>query len=85
GRLLYSTCSLEPEENEAVVAECLAANAGFSLCPLDNSVHALTAKGILTSLGTEHLQSSALTNGFLRTIPGIHSCDGFFAALVVRN
>ena len=29
GRIIYSTCSLEPEENEAVCAEFLAANADF--------------------------------------------------------
>jgi len=85
GRLLYSSCSLEPEENEAVVAECLAANPGFLLRSLDDSVQELAARGILTPNGAEHIRASALKNGFLRTIPGLHNCDGFFAALLMRN
>ncbi|MBM4439980.1 MAG: 16S rRNA (cytosine(967)-C(5))-methyltransferase RsmB [Candidatus Rokubacteria bacterium] len=33
GRLVYATCSLEPEENEAVVADFLAAHGAFALDP----------------------------------------------------
>jgi len=85
GRLLYSTCSLEPEENEAVVAECLTANPGFTLHSFDETIQSLADSEILTPQGAERISTSALKNGFLRTIPGLHNCDGFFAALLMRN
>jgi 16S rRNA (cytosine967-C5)-methyltransferase len=85
GRLLYSTCSLEPEENEAVVAECLAANPQFALRPLEEEITRLSAEGIVSAEGAERLQTTAFVNGCLRTIPGVHGCDGFFAASLVRK
>lgn len=85
GRLLYSTCSLEREENEIVVAEALASHPDFELRPFSNDVTRLAAEGIVTKDGAERLSSSVLKDGFLRTIPGVHNCDGFFAALLIRN
>jgi len=85
GHLLYSTCSLEAEENESVVAECLNANPGFIARSLADDIHSLAAKGVLSRESAEHLSRSAFRDGFLHTIPGIHNCDGFFAASITRG
>jgi 16S rRNA (cytosine967-C5)-methyltransferase len=85
GRLLYSTCSLEPEENEAVVAEVLARNGAWGRAPLEGEILRLERAGVLQANGAARLRASALREGCLRTLSGVHPCDGFFAALIVRR
>ncbi len=89
GQLLYATCSLEPEENEHVVDACLhaaqkSANA-FRRIDLRAEFDRLIQKGIVRGEAVEHLRTSGFRNGHLRTLSGIHPCDGFFAAMIERS
>ncbi len=80
GTLLYSTCSLEPEECEQVVEQVLVENSPsqkFELCNIAEELLHLQKDQILTT------NIERLTRGpYLRTFPGVHPCDGFFAALL---
>ena len=81
GRLIYSTCSLEAEENETVVAEVLGGEEGFRLQPWGEQIRSLEGEGILRP-GTEERLAAG---NFLRTFPGLYPGDGFFAACLVRQ
>jgi 16S rRNA (cytosine967-C5)-methyltransferase len=84
GRTVYSTCSLEPEENEQVVAAVLAAAPFARLLPLAEQMEALRKEGILTLTGAERLQASLTPEGCLRLLPGAFHTDGFFIALIEK-
>ena len=84
GRLLYSTCSLEPEENERVVEVALRDSSEARVVPVSGILDLLAERGIVTAEGRERLRT-ATDGDFLRTLPGVHPCDGFFAAVVERE
>jgi 16S rRNA (cytosine967-C5)-methyltransferase len=84
GRLMYSTCSLEVEENEQVV-EAVAAEAGLRRVPVEPLIAHLADAGVLRADVAAKLASSAVQMGALRTLPGVLGCDGFFAVVLERG
>jgi 16S rRNA (cytosine967-C5)-methyltransferase len=74
GRLVYATCSLEPEENEGVVEKVLREHPTFRI---------LTSPEL--ALKHPHLIPLFDWRGYFRTRPDQHPMDGFNAAVIVRK
>ncbi|PUA16682.1 RsmB/NOP family class I SAM-dependent RNA methyltransferase [Glaciimonas sp. PCH181] len=71
GRLVYGTCSLLDEENEAIATQFLASHEDFALVPM---------KEVLAE------QKIALEmEDYLKLLPHLHHTDGFFAVVFVRK
>jgi 16S rRNA (cytosine967-C5)-methyltransferase len=81
GRLVYSTCSLEPEECERVV-ETVVNKAGLRRVPVSGLLAELGEQGIFLQ-GVE--LGSMVRDEALRTLPGVHGCDGFYAVVLERD
>ena len=71
GRLVYATCSLLHEENEAIVEAFLAANPAFTLVDCDSVF--------------EQQKIALRTGRYLRLTPHEHGTDGFFGAVLTRT
>lgn len=86
GRLLYSTCSLEPEENEAVVEATLKGLSNDIILQQRSVAPLLAEMRAGGRLFCTDEQLARLTRGdVLRTLPGNGlEGDGFFAALLER-
>jgi 16S rRNA (cytosine967-C5)-methyltransferase len=84
GCVVYSTCSLEPEENEQTVAQVLAENPNARPVSLASRTEALLGKGILTPTGAERLRGLLTPEGCLHLLPGRFHTDGFFICMIER-
>ncbi len=71
GRLVYATCSLEPEENEQVVERLLGERRDVRLLSREE-----------LSRGFPSLKMLFDDHGFFHTRPDLHGGDGFFAAVL---
>jgi len=72
GRLVYATCSSEPEEDEAVVDAFLSSHRDFALLDLREDAPPPIAPCLDE-------------RGQLRTLPFAHGLEAFFAAALVRR
>ena len=70
GRLVYATCSSEPEENEDVVGAFLSSRQDFSLAP--DRIPA-------------HLERFVTAAGHFRTFPFRDELEAFFGAILVKT
>ena len=69
GKMVYATCSLEPEENKILVKQFLSSHKDFSLSPSN-------------SLLPKHWVDS---DGFLVTMPYKTKSDGLFGAVLLKK
>jgi 16S rRNA (cytosine967-C5)-methyltransferase len=73
GRLVYATCSSEPDENEHVVERFLETHAGFRRGdPADHPWRGMGLEAVIDARGD------------LRTTPHQHGLEAFYAAVLVR-
>lgn len=71
GILMYSTCTINKEENEENAKE-ICRKYGFSPALEEEVV-------------PKALRADIEENGWLQLLPGIHACDGFFIARLKKN
>ncbi len=72
GFLVYSTCTIEPEENEEMVKKFIKSNPEFNFVDISDILPV-------------ELTSETTRNGYIQIFPNIHKIDGFFIAKLKRG
>ena len=72
GTLLYSTCTINPLENQENVYWFLKAFPDFYLDDIEKQLH-------------EDLKHDVEEKGMIQLLPGVHQCDGFFIARLKKK
>jgi len=76
-KVIYSTCSLHPEENEEVIDEILA--------DIGDAYHLVPAKRLLNDWTNFSSQIYNCKDRCLYSKPNVDFCNGFFVAVFERN
>lgn len=89
GRVIYSTCSLEPEENGQVVAEVLAEHPDWQQIAVADAIHKLSEEETISQAINETLKGACAPDGSLTILPGSLGpdiqTDGFFVAILEKR
>jgi 16S rRNA (cytosine967-C5)-methyltransferase len=81
GRLVYSTCSLEREENEKVVEKAVSNEPWFHILEAGTELERLRMEGELAWQDV----ASLVSGPYVRTVPGVHPSEGFFVAILEKS
>lgn len=79
GIIVYSTCTLNPAENEEVIERFLAKNKEFELVPIEFDLQRLAAPAFAKRLPKQK------SDCMITLLPGIYDTDGFFIAKMKRR
>ena len=86
GRLIYATCSLLPEENAEQIHKFLQNQPNFKIVNIKNELSSAinNAEKFFAEIEKFPYFQKIVENGFFTSIPQIHNCDGFFAAVLQK-